>query len=109
MGGLGADVLVYRAVTDSGTGPANRDVITDFTPGQDKIDLSAIDADSSTPGNQAFHFAGVAPFDATPGCLRLVLYGGFMVLAGDIDGDGVRDFSLEILGTVPTTAADFVL
>ena len=108
MGGLGVDVFVYRAATDSGTGPANRDVITDFTPGQDKIDLSTIDADPSTPGNQAFHFAGVAPFDATPGCLRLVLYGGFMVLAGDIDGDGVRDFSLEILGTVPTTAADFV-
>lgn len=78
-GGDGADRFVYQDLTDSNTF-FGTDTITDFThtvnlvhtdafgsgligggadtiPG-DKIDLSLIDADLNTPGDQAFVFAG---------------------------------------------------
>jgi Ca2+-binding RTX toxin-like protein len=51
-GGQGADSFVVAALTDSA--PSARDLITDFVPGSDIIDLSAIDANTSTKGNQAF-------------------------------------------------------
>ena len=41
-GGQGADRFVFAALTDSA--PSARDLITDFMPGSDIIDLSAIDA-----------------------------------------------------------------
>jgi Ca2+-binding RTX toxin-like protein len=54
-GGLGGDTFIYQAVTQSGA--AAIDVITDFGAG-DKIDLSLIDADTITFGNQSFHQGG---------------------------------------------------
>ena len=33
---------------------ATRDVVTDFAPGQDIIDLAGVDADSTLPGNLSF-------------------------------------------------------
>ena len=50
-GGAGADHFVYTALSDS---PASApDLITDFSTG-DIIDVSAIDADPTIPGDQAF-------------------------------------------------------
>ncbi|MEH1913010.1 M10 family metallopeptidase C-terminal domain-containing protein [Nostoc sp.] len=37
-----------------------RDILTDFTSGFDKIDLSAIDSELSILGNQAFKFISTA-------------------------------------------------
>jgi len=55
-GGGGADTFVYSASGDSTT--TLRDVITDFTRGTDRIDLSAIDANTGTNGNGAFAWRG---------------------------------------------------
>jgi len=68
-GGLGADALAgeqgsdtfkYFAVEESSGAVVNGvkqvDNITDFTQGEDKIDLSAIDANGALPGDQAFTF-----------------------------------------------------
>ena len=43
-------------------GQGLRDIITDFTHGQDKIDLSAIDANTRVAGNQAFTWRGTGDF-----------------------------------------------
>ena len=106
-GGLGADVFIYTAANDSALARA-RDVITDFSHGSDKIDLTALDA-SSLPGHQALHYLGTAAFDDTPGALRLMIRGGFMILSGDMTGDGIADFSIQINGTSPLALSDFLL
>jgi len=45
-GGQGPDRFIFAALTDSA--PSARDLITDFVPGSDIIDLSAIDANTGT-------------------------------------------------------------
>jgi len=59
VGGLGADTLVGgegRDVFRYGTmGEIDRDHIRDFTPGDDKIDLSAVDANALVSRDQAFN------------------------------------------------------
>ena len=49
-GGLGRDSWDFNDVADSPAG-ATRDLVTDFAPGQDIIDLAGVDADSAVPGN----------------------------------------------------------
>ena len=57
-GGAGADTITYNAITDSGTTVATADIIAGFSHGTDMIDLSAIDANATAGGNQAFVFGG---------------------------------------------------
>lgn len=52
-GGNGSDVFRFTSHADSG------DVIRDFVRGADRIDLSAIDANTTLLGDQAFEFRGV--------------------------------------------------
>lgn len=66
-GGSNADLFSYNTVSDSISGA--RDVITDFTPNVDKVDLSIVDANTSLAGNQAFltsqisYISGIATLD----------------------------------------------
>ncbi|MBC7635224.1 MAG: M10 family metallopeptidase C-terminal domain-containing protein [Acetobacteraceae bacterium] len=96
-GGYGADVFVFATLGEAGAGRTH-DMIRDFKSGVDHINLSGIDADVTliATGDQAFHFIGGAQFHAVAGELR---YSGGMV-RGDVDGDGVGDFSIEV-GVVP--------
>ena len=55
-GGAGVDTFVFTATSDSPKGTP--DLILDFVHGTDKIDLSAIDANTVTAGDQAFHLGG---------------------------------------------------
>ncbi|WFU66861.1 MULTISPECIES: calcium-binding protein [Bradyrhizobium] len=103
-GGAGLDRMVISSLTDSGVAFASRDVINTFAHG-DKIDLSAIDANTHVAGNQAFTF--VANFTGVAGQLQWDLTNisstgvkGYLV-QGDANGDGVADFSLQIY-TAPT-------
>ena len=76
--------------------------------GADRLDLKAIDADSSTRGDQAFDFLGDDPFSATPGELRIGR-GGSLVL-GDTDGDRTADLLIRLASGRPTVAEDdFIL
>ena len=65
IGEQGADIFKYTAVEDSSgalvNGVLQVDDITDFTQGQDKIDLSAIDANGTLAGDQAFTFLETPP------------------------------------------------
>ncbi len=110
-GGSGDDVFVYAAVTDSSS--TSRDTIIDFTGGQDVIDLSAIDADVNTPGNQSFIFAGStggrAQDASVTGKVVFWVENGMTVVQVDVAEDGLAPLELLISGTRPLQLADFVL
>ena len=106
-GGLGSDLFVFAATAHIGTTPAARDKINGFVTGQDLIDLIAIDANIFAAGNQSFTFIGTAAFTSVAGQLRYSPVNG--LLQGDADGDGVTDFSLELVSRPIITVADIVL
>lgn len=109
-GGDGADRFVIDTIADSPVG-AGADEIFDLNGGQgDRIDLSLIDADRGTAGNQAFTFIGGGLYSHRAGELRFAYTSAqTTTIAGDIDGDGVSDFHIKLNGRIPVAAADFVL
>ncbi|MBU1336438.1 MAG: M10 family metallopeptidase C-terminal domain-containing protein [Alphaproteobacteria bacterium] len=111
-GGAGNDAFVFGNSADIGSRAGARDVITDFVQGQDKIDLSAIDANSNLTGNQDFSFiAGDdASFTRKPGELawHTEAANGRTVIQGDTNGDGVHDFEIELKGLINLKASDFI-
>ena len=103
-GGLGADRFVFNSIAESN--PSLAEVITDFSHIQlDKIDLSAIDANSSTAINDAFTFA-----TSFTGAIGQIVYDAntFSILA-DTNGDSAADFFINIWGVSTLVASDFVL
>jgi hypothetical protein len=98
-GGSGNDTFIFTAI-DSAI-----DVIVDFTRGRDRIDLSAIDAITGTTANDAFSFIGSSAFSNIAGQVRFA--GDFVY--GDVNGDGVADFTIQLTGVTVLGAADFVL
>ncbi|MGV8854179.1 MAG: M10 family metallopeptidase C-terminal domain-containing protein [Devosia sp.] len=109
-GGAGNDVFVFRSASEIGDRPGARDIITDFTQGQDKIDLSGIDANGAVAGHQDFTFVegNDSSFSNTPGELAWHTAGGNTIVQGDLDGDGVHDFEIELTGNVSLKASDFI-
>jgi Ca2+-binding RTX toxin-like protein len=87
-GGSGLDVFKFAEL-------GGEDEITDFRKGQDKIDLSGIDANSGTAGDDAFVWIGRNAFTGTAGELRSYREGRDYFVAGDVDGDGVADFVIQ--------------
>ncbi|MGF6227138.1 Ca2+-binding RTX toxin-like protein [Inquilinus ginsengisoli] len=108
-GGAGADRFIFASIDDSYSGVPDR--IADFSHAQgDKIDLSAIDADAGVAGNQAFTFIGSALYSGVAGQLRAAVTSpGVTTIGGDINGDGVSDFHIQLNGAFALQAADFVL
>ncbi len=111
-GGLGADKFKFNAVAETGITATTRDIIVDFNHSQgDKIDLSAIDANTALAGNNAFSaptlggtFSGVF---ANPGELYFDQLAH--ILYGNNDADSAADFSIQLTGVNSLVAADFVL
>jgi hypothetical protein len=107
MGGAGADVFRFAATTHAGNG-GGRDQITDFVSGLDRMDLSLIDADTTTPGvRDPFDFIGNTLFSGTAGELRYTPGNG--ILSGDVNGDGVADFRIELVGKPLLQLTDLIL
>ncbi|HEY3050040.1 MAG TPA: M10 family metallopeptidase C-terminal domain-containing protein, partial [Polaromonas sp.] len=107
-GGIGVDTFVLTALGDSGVG-ALRDIITDFVSGMDKIDFSGIDANTGVAGNQAFAMLGTGAFFGVAGQLRYDVVGADTILQGDVNGDGIADFELQLTGNHTFVAADLLL
>ena len=85
-----------------------RDQIGDFVKGTDLIDVSGIDAEMSTGGNQAFHFISGA-FTGAEGELRAVNSGANSIVSADVDGDKHADFSILVVGVNDLSGGDFAL
>jgi Ca2+-binding RTX toxin-like protein len=108
-GGANADLFDFDAVSETGIAPSTRDQIEDFAQGSDKIDLSTIDANTLVAGNQAFTFIGDANFGGVAGQLRATRGMAIAMVQGDVNGDGVRDFEIQLNTGWTLTAADFAL
>lgn len=83
------------------------DTIVDFASGQDRIDLSAIDAVRGTEANDAFSWIGNAAFSGVAGQLRAVAAGDYVRIEGDTDGNGVADLVIVAAATT-IQAGDFL-
>jgi Ca2+-binding RTX toxin-like protein len=101
-GGAGGDLFVYSSVNDSpyaGGSYAEEDFITDWTP-LDRIDLSAVDANSLLPGQQHFNFAGYSfglpPATHEAGSLWIGGFGGELYVIGFTDNDTTPDFLISL-------------
>ena len=111
IGDTGNDTFVYTAISDSRAGAANRDFVNGFVHGQDRIDLSAIDASTLTGAtNEAFTFITTA-FTGVAGQLRAFTFGGgnLCIVEADTNGDATADMQIFVNLTTFMTGADFVL
>ena len=108
-GGGGADIFFMETATDSTVGAAH-DVITDFLVGTDHVDLTTLDARTNVSGNQAFTFIGNAAFSNLSGELRADYSDPLHTMVyGDVNGDGVADFAIELAGSASLSSGDFFL
>jgi hypothetical protein len=97
-GGGGADILAFDTPGDLD------DRVTDFTPGEDRLDLTAL-------------HGGTLVFDATNGAVLSQAYsvsvfqdGGDTIVIADLDGDSATaEFRVTLTGTHALTASDFLL
>lgn len=101
LGGSGGDIFVYGQPGDSRLSSLrsdgrkiSADYLPDFVSGTDLIDLSALDADTLSTGDQAFTFIGMSLFSGKAGELRYELNHGQLELLGDVNGDGAADFMI---------------
>jgi serralysin len=104
-GGAGADRFIFGNASDFAG-----DVVGDFHHAEhDRIDVSGVDANFGVALDQAFTFIGAQAFHTVAGELRYVITGTGVAVAGDIDGDGVADFSFDVNGLNSLASGDFVL
>jgi Ca2+-binding RTX toxin-like protein len=116
LGGAGTDTFVFKTPADVGNG-ATHDLIGDFDAGGvgssdaiDLINLSGIDANPKTSKDDLFKFIGSSQFSHHPGELRVEYTGDHSATVyGDVDGNGVADFSLQLSYTGVLDASDFIL
>lgn len=107
-GGKGEDVFVYESTAHSAKAKT-ADLITDFKPGEDLIDLSAIDSNANTAKNNAFRFRGEDLAPTKAGDLWVTVKAGQTTLFGDVDGDQNADFVIRLTGALDLTRDDFML
>jgi Ca2+-binding RTX toxin-like protein len=106
LGGAGADTFVYSSIIESDIGflRIGPDLLADFNPAEgDRIDVSAVDADSQTAGNQAFIFIGSADFTAAAQIRAVAQADGFTLQFNTNHFD--LAFGPEFSIAVKTTAA----
>lgn len=99
-GGGGADTFVYREAADSGE---IFDVITDFTSGEDKLDLTDLYAGAFVIGEDGLVGDGTASVHAD------VKSNNNAFINVDIDGDGYRDMLILLQRAGELADADFIL
>lgn len=100
IGGEGDDVFQFLRRSHS-TNDNSRDEIADFTIGEDAIDLSGL--------QQPITFVGSGGFSGTAAEVRVNLSGGNSRVLVDVNGDGIADMRIEVIGVVGLDVADFVL
>jgi Ca2+-binding RTX toxin-like protein len=107
FGGTGADTFVYDEIADSTA--AQTDRLWDFSlADQDRIDLSAIDANTATGQDDAFSLVAALTGQAGQAVLAYDQAQDATNLTLDVNGDGLADFILSINGHL-TTAEGLIL
>jgi Ca2+-binding RTX toxin-like protein len=89
-GGDGRDLFIFAAL-ESRPGGGVRDIITDFEPGVDKIDLSGL--------------------ELSFGELSFKAVGSGLIVYGDVNGDsvmGANEFGLQLTGITTLNESDFI-
>lgn len=106
-GGGGRDAFLFASTADSG---GAGDIIFDFTQGLDVIRLTLIDAIIGGT-NDAFSFIAAVVFGNHAGELRFEqdALSGLTRIEGDVNGDGLADFTIRLSGLHVLTAGDFFL
>ncbi|TIT57476.1 MAG: hypothetical protein E5W60_23925, partial [Mesorhizobium sp.] len=106
-GGIGSDIFNYGSISEST--PASFDTIADFVHGTDKIDLSSIDANTASGGDQAFLFGGQNAATVA-NSITWSEVGANTIVRVDVNGNATADFQITLTGTgLGLTASDFVL
>ena len=119
-GGFGNDTFIFDD-GDTGLGVANRDVITDFVKGSDKLDLRMIDARLNQGGDQAFATT-ISLWNGTgnefaanaPGSMRYhyetIDSVQYTIIDLNNDNDSAADAQIALLGTFTfSNTSDFLL
>ncbi len=106
-GGAGKDIFKLNTVADSAIGTTTRDVITDFTRGQDKIDLSAIDAKTGGTANDAFKLIAASALTAANANGAVWFANG--VLNASTDADTAAEIQIQLTGVSAFGTADIIL
>ena len=108
-GGAGADRFIFSALAQS-TG-LETDTLFDFSRLEgDRIDLSAIDANATLAGNQAFAFVGTGAFlGGGAGSVRYEQDGGDTLLLVDGGDGGAAEMMIRLAGLHTPLASDLVL
>jgi len=127
-GGAGSDTLDFNSLNDVpliGNGAPGAvtaatlmqlELIADFTQGQDRIDLSTIDAmlGNAFPGDQAFTFLGTDSFNNANANGGLRYYQmqdangqWYTIVEASTDSDTAAEFQLALLGKINLHAPDF--
>jgi Ca2+-binding RTX toxin-like protein len=108
VGGAGADTFVIRQESIHTSGAIEVDTVNDLVAAQsDKLNLSAIDADSNTVGDQAFTLVGGFTHHAAE--MTLSFAAGVTTLSLDVNGDGVADYRMKISGDVHLDSGGWIL
>lgn len=110
LGELGADVFRWLSLAESSRFAT--DLVSDFRTGIDRLDVSAIDADTMAADDQGFVFIGSALFTGGLGVAqaRVQVIGQTTWLTLDTaDADASADFHLRLLGAPTVVAGDLIL
>jgi uncharacterized protein (TIGR01370 family) len=114
IGSLGADRMVFKLIDDTGNSASTRDIIMDFDPTMDRIDVSQMDANADIAGNQAFTLLATpgAAFTAA-GQLHLVYTTvngvAHTIVEGNVNKALGADFQIDLVGHIKPAADDFLL
>lgn len=97
--GTDRDDFIFASAAEIGSG-INRDRITDFDTGIDKINLVGLNLDA---------FIGGAAFSGTQAEARFIVSGANGLLQVDTDGNGTLNASLLLVGVTSIAALDLLL
>ena len=100
------DIFDFNNISESKRGSSYHDRIYNFKSGIDDVDLRTIDANMRSAGDQAFKFGGTSK---TAYGVWYTKSGSDVMVYGDVNGDKVADFEIQLVGVSKLVSGDLVL
>ncbi|MEQ1785340.1 MAG: calcium-binding protein, partial [Hyphomonadaceae bacterium] len=112
-GDAGNDRFVFKAVAESGVTAATRDVILDFTKGQDRINVGNIDAIASVANDQKFGLLAMGTATSAVAQGKIGWYqvnktgtaNDITIIRMNIDNDAAIESTIQLKGLITLTAS----